>query len=378
MGTIETRVDGSPSSVNAAATWLRESARKALADAGDDLVSARSHAMSGFEGLAGDVYVDYDKTILTQVDTHANRVSDAAFVFEAYAARLRHMQDRMEAFRGAAAAGGLAVTGTVIHSPPDAIAPPPIYGPVTDEQRAAYDRGVDAYNVAAGKVALYNQLANDVQAEDNTFVDWVDANVTLLVESFVAPAAEALLNVVTNNPAAFTVGFSTEAGRRLLGNISDRLRGEADDLRSARRSGNPARRALGEAPETPGRIADLMESSKWLGRGGKLLGPAGVLVDSYAALEGDKPGGGLIAVTAGTAATAGVIDYVAGAPVTVPATVVIAGGVAVGVGVTLAVNEGWDALPDSVTDPVDDFVGGAWDGTKDLTSDGWNEVKSWL
>lgn len=31
-----------------------------------------------------------------------------------------------------------------------------------------------------------------------------------------------------------------------------------------------------------------------------------------------------------------------------------------------------------MTDPVDDFVGGAWDGTKDLASDGWGEVKSWF
>lgn len=40
--------------------------------------------------------------------------------------------------------------------------------------------------------------------------------------------------------------------------------------------------------------------------------------------------------------------------------------------------EGWDALRDSWTDPVEEFVGGAGDGTKDLAGDGWSEVKSWL
>ena len=378
MSTIETRVDGSPASVNAAGLWLRESAKKALADAGDDVVSARSHAMSGFEGRSGEAYVEADRAILTQVDGHADRLGEAAAVFEAYGARLRQMQDRMAEIRGAATAGGLSVSGTVIHAPPPAVAPPSLYGPVTEEQRASHERGVDAYHAAAGKVELYNRLAGDVQLESTSFTDWVDTHVTLLVETFDVPAVEALLGVVTDNLASFTIGFSTETGQRALSRISDRLQGEAEDLRSARRSGNPARRALGEAPETPGRIADLMESSKWLSRGGKLLGPAGVVIDSYGALEGDKPGGGLIAVAAGTAATAGVIAYVAAAPVTVPTTLVIAGGVAVGIGVSWAVNEGWDALPDSITDPVDDFVDGAWEGGKDLASDGWNEVKSWF
>lgn len=146
---------------------------------------------------------------------------------------------------GAGGPGGLSVTGTVIHSPPDAVAPPAMYGPVTPEQQAAHDRSVEAFNVAAGKVALYNQLVHDVQLEEVTFTDWVDANVTATVDTFDAPAVDKLLSVVTDNLANFTVGFSTEAGQRLLKNISTSLNDKASDLRSARRSGNPARRALG-------------------------------------------------------------------------------------------------------------------------------------
>lgn len=378
MGTIETRVDGSSASVKAAAQWLRESLKGALVDAGEDLVSARSHAMSGFQGLAGQAYVDCDKTVLVQVDDHADRVANAATVFEAYAARLQQMKDRMEVFRGAATAGGLTVSGTVIYSPPDAVAPPAIHGPVSPEQQAAYDGGVTEFEKAAGKVALYNQLANDKQHEDVSFIDWVDENLTAVTSVFDVPAVEKLLGVVKDNLANFTTGVSTELGQRALKDISNKLRGKADDLRSTRRSGNPARRALGNAPETPGRIADLLEESKWIGRGGKLLGPAGLLVDGYFALEGDKPGGGLLAVGFGAAATVGVIAYVATAPVSVPATVVVVGAVAVGVGVTYGVNAGWDALPDGVTDPVDDFVGGAWDGGKDLAGDAWEGATGWL
>lgn len=121
-----------------------------------------------------------------------------------------------------------------------------------------------------------------------------------------------------------------------------------------------------------------MEQSKWIGRGGKLLGPLGIGIDSYSALESDHPGGGLIAVGVGAAATAGTIALIATAPVTVPTAAAVGAGVAVGIGATWLANQGWDALPDSVTDPVDDFVGGAWDGAQDLASDGWGEVKSWF
>lgn len=285
-------------------------------------------------------YVDYDKTVVVQVDDHAERVGQAATVLEAYAARLQTMKDRMEAFRASARAGGLTVSGKVIHSPPDAVAPPALTGPVTQEQQAACDRGVDAFHEAAGKIALYNQIAHDTELEQVTFTDAVDANVTAVVDTFDAPAVDKLVSVVTDNLANFTTGFATEAGQRLLRNISNGLKDQADDLRGARRSGNPARRALGEAPETPGRMADLMEQSEWIGRGGKLLGPLGIGIDSCSALQSDHPGGGLLAVGAGAAATAGTIGLIATAPVSVPAVVVVGAGVAVGVGVTCGVNEG--------------------------------------
>ncbi len=178
-----------------------------------------------------------------------------------------------------------------------------------------------------------------------------------------------------NNVGTLGVAIATESGSTYLERRQFRLKGEAEDLRKARRSGNPARRALGNAPETAGRIRDLLEESKWLGRGGRALGPVGIAYDAYRGLESDKPAGGVLAAEAGAGAAA---LLVATAPVSVPTVVVVGGAVVAGAGAAWAATEGWDALPDGFTDPVDDFVGGAWDGTKDLAGDGWTEVKSWF
>lgn len=375
MSGFDTRVEGSPTSVRAAATWLRGPLKSALDDAGEDIVAARSSAMSSFHGLAGQAYADYDKTILTHVDAHAETAGAAADVFDAYAARLKQCQDRMEAYRAAATNMGLTVTGTVIHEPPPAKAVPPMYGPVTPEMQTAYDKAMDEHTAAAAKVELYNELLQSATNETNSFVEWVDANLTAVVDTFDNPAVEKLWQVIKDNAGNLGVAIASEGGEKAIEARQKRLLKEAEELRKARRSGNPAKRAIGDAPETPGRIRDLLEESKWLGKGGKLLGPIGFAYDAYNGLESDNPGGGLLAAAGGAGAAAIVV---ATAPVSVPTVAVVGAAVVVGIGASWAVSEGWDALPDGWTDPVDDFVGDAWDGTKDLAGDGWSEVKSWF
>lgn len=375
MSGFDTHVEGSPASVRAAGTWLRASLKAALTAAGEDVVAARSSAMSGFHGLAGQAYADYDKTILTHVDAHAEKTDSAADVFDAYATRLQQYKERMDSFRGAASTGGLTVTGTVVHEPPAAKAVAPMYGPVSPAMQAAYDQQMAAHTDAAAKVALYDQLVGDATNATNSFVEWVDSNLTANVDGFESPEVDKLWEVVKNNAGNLGIALSLESGSKYAENRAKRLAREAEDLRKARRSGNPARKALGNAPETPGRIRDLLEESKWLGKGGKVLGPIGFGYDAYQGLESDHPGGGLLAAGAGAGATALII---ATAPVSVPTIVVVGGAVVVGAGVAYGVNQGWDALPDGFTDSVDDAVGGAWDGTKDVAGDGWGEVKSWF
>lgn len=60
------------------------------------------------------------------------------------------------------------------------------------------------------------------------------------------------------------------------------------------------------------------------------------------------------------------IALIAAAPVSVPMLVSVGAGVAVGIGASALANWACDALPDSATDPVDDFVADAWDGAQNM------------
>lgn len=371
---IETRIEGSTASVEGAARWLRRSLEAGLEDASDRVVEAR-RAAGDWEGEAGTAYAAYAADIVTVTDAHVDRVGQAAGLLDDYAVRLRTAQDRMRDLRDEATAGGLVVVGTVIQPPADAVPPPVVMGPISPAQsdRIAADQA--AYDAQVAKIRLYDRIATDVAAEWQLFTDWVDTHLTTTTEELEAPDVSALESLVRENAGNLARAFGLEYGKRRLGDKAAALTDEADDLRAARRSGNPARRALGEAPDTPGRIDDLRGKADLLGKGSRLLGPVGTVIDTVDALESDSPAGGLLAAGAGLGTTALVI---ATAPVSVPGIVVVAGAVAVGAGATWLVTEGWDALPDDVTEPIDDFVEDRWDDTKDAVSDGWEAVTGWL
>jgi hypothetical protein len=371
---IETRIEGSTTSVDAAARWLRRSLKAGLEDASDRVVEAR-RAAADWEGDAGAAYTAYAGDIVTVTDGHVDRVAGAARLLDDYSARLRTAQDRMRDLRGEAVAGGLAVVGTVIQPPADAVPPPVVMGPISPAQSDQIAADQAAYDAQVAKIRLYDRIATDVAAEWQLFTAWVDTHLTPTPERLEAPDVSALESFVKENAGNLIRGFALEYGKRGLGEKAAALADEADDLRAARRSGNPARRALGEAPETPGRINDLRGKADLLGKGSRFLGPVGTVVDAVDALESDSPAGGLLAAGAGLGATALVI---ATAPVSVPGIVVVGGAVAIGAGATWLVNEGWDALPDDVTEPIDDFVEDRWDDTKDAVSDGWEAVTGWL
>lgn len=372
---IDTTVEGEEGSITAAATWLRSSLRRELDGAADDVTEARRTATSGFHGEAGDAYASYGREVLGHLDDHAARVGRAAGVFDDYAARLGRFRSAMEGFRAQARGGGLVVSGAVIQAPAPAVPPDVPVGPVAPELADQHARQVSAFETALARVELYNRLVVEVQAEDERFVDWVETHVVAEVASFTADAVDSLMEFLRDNVGNIAITGSMLSGERALQRRAGELADQARDLRRARRSGNPARRALGNAPDTPGRINDLLEQSRWAGRGSRLLGPAGTAVDVWFALEGESPAGGLVAAGLGIGATALVI---ATAPVSVPTAVVVGGAIVVGAGVTWLATEGWDALPDDLTEPVDEWVGDRWDDTKDLASDGWNEVKSWF
>lgn len=394
---IETRVPGDVASVRAAGRWLSGSLKPAVASAADHVTGARRTATSEWHGLAGNSYATFAGRLVTLSDDHETRVADAATAVEDYAVHLESVFERMRDLRGEAAAGGLTVSGTRIQPPAPAEAVPALPAEATPAQADTHAAAMRAHDAAVDKVVLYNALVDDVEREYQRHTDWIDSHLGPAataaeedggVNALVAQLQESWGPFLTGAGLEFADGKLAKKFRALLRDVAVNKR-RAAALRRARRSGHPGRRAEGRAPDAKTRIrgydeaADkALDHAKYLKLGGRLLGPVGVVVDGYFGYqeiqEGGSPGGVVLSSAGGALAAAGTVALIATAPVSVPvlATAVTAGVVAVGV--SWAVSEGWDALPDGFTDTVDDAVTDAWDAGTDAVSDGWDEVTSWF
>lgn len=277
---IDTYVPGNPGDVRAAALWLRSGLSNAVDSAAEDAQQARQ-AAHAWEGDAAEAYAAYAKTVVAAADAHRARVDKAAVVFELYASRLQSALDRMSALRSQASGGGLVVSDTRI-LPPSA--------PDTADDQATVD-GVNH------RVALYNRLAGDCVAEQESFTQWVSSHLRPAADD--AEDAPDVTKVVSGVIAAlgpFLLAAGIQFGEdRVIPQAARRLRqtgqllsDTADYNRAAKRSGNPARRVTYD-PEMVKQLArdaeNLKGSSRLLLHGGKLLGPLGIGVDVYSGYQ---------------------------------------------------------------------------------------------
>lgn len=398
---IDTEVLGEVSEVESGAAWLRESLRAGVDAAAEQTARARRTAQSDWHGLSGNAYATFAGTVVDLADDHVARIRRAADAFDDYAVHLRGVKEAMGGHRESARGGGLTVAGFVISAPPDVPALRGLPADATPAETTAWESDKAAYDAGVAKLELYDRLAGDVDREHSRHAEWI--------ESRLGPAAadaeedggtSELIVQVEKSWGQFLVGAGLQfgdgrlAGRiKRFGDLAGEYQRKADDLRRARRSGNPARRAEGNAPGARDRVRDyarnadeLAEHAKWLRLGGRALGPLGLLVDGYFGYQdiqdGESPTGVVLSSAGGTLAAAGVVAgagaLAAAGIVTAPVwgTALAAGAAAVGVG--WAISEGWDALPDGFTDAVDDTVMDAADAVGDTVSDGWDEVTSWF
>lgn len=381
---IDTEVLGSVSAVKRGATWLRDTLKPGVDGAAEQTAQGRRTAESEWHGLAGNAYASFDKQVVDLADGHAERIGRAADAFDDYAVHLQGVKDTMSGYRDEARGGGLSVTGFVIQAPPDVAALPALPADATPGEASAWEADKAAYDEGMAKIELYNRLAGDVDREFTRHSDWIDTHL--------GPAARdaeedggtnALIRQLEKSWGQLLTGAGLEFWQGALASKATRAvalateyQRKAADLRSARRSGNPARRAEGNAPGARDRVRDytrnadeLAENAKWLKLGGRALGPLGLVVDGYFGYQeiqdGGSPTGVVLSSVGGTVAAAGVVAVAATVGAPVLATAAVAGIAAVGVG--WAVSEGWDALPDDFTNAVDDTV-----------SDAWDEVTSWF
>ncbi|PTR36698.1 hypothetical protein C8K38_12391 [Rhodococcus sp. OK611] len=121
---IDTRIDGNPESIRAAATWLRTSLATETTSTVDQLYKARNLADAGWDGTAGEGFVTRSTDSASKADELAAVIGEQAQAFDDSAAQLQRSKDEMRAVLDAAAAAGLTVVGDVIEEPGPAPADP--------------------------------------------------------------------------------------------------------------------------------------------------------------------------------------------------------------------------------------------------------------
>ncbi|GAB2449927.1 hypothetical protein GCM10027062_33940 [Nocardioides hungaricus] len=163
---IDTEIQGSPASVESAASWLRSDLGKAVSSSADKLAGARSTASSDWDGAAGEAFTARIGSAVGRVDTLEAGITSVAGSLETYASRLSTLQNRMADIRGAAQTAGLTVTAYVIQDPgpgPANPGPPPA-GAVSPAAADAYEGAVASWNDYQAKVQAYNTAATDAAA----------------------------------------------------------------------------------------------------------------------------------------------------------------------------------------------------------------------
>lgn len=176
---IDTKIEGDPASVRAAATWLRDSLGGKVSDAIDSVYAARSTAESGWDGGAGEHFRARMTRGAVKADDLNKAVTDNAQNFDTFAADLQRFQADMQSVRTNAASAGLTVVGDVIEEPgpaPPSPGAPPVGEAATASAVASYNEVVLASNRHADLVEAYGEAqvaADEVRAQEQFVGDWM-------------------------------------------------------------------------------------------------------------------------------------------------------------------------------------------------------------
>lgn len=380
MSTIETRVDGEPEQVRTAAEWLDPRLKNAADEAADDTYRARGSTYGHWFGDSGPAYRSVATDLAQAADEARGRARDAAEKLRAYAGQLERMKEDFASMRGEASAAGLRVVGTVIHAPVNSLGFCP--GPGADQA------DIDAYDAYADKVDVYNEFATEVDERWTLLEDWIAGNLDGFATGLVDSKAKSLWEwFSTVNATAVSLHLNaTEAGwKRHISDLREaakETRARAAEVRSAARSGNPARRAsvAGENPRDLRRTArHLDDAAEAVRRGGRFVPFLGPVLDVVMAgsdiAGGDSPSSRLVELGAGVAGGLLVAGGIALAGVSAPvwgtALAVTAGAVAVGAGGRWLYE---NVVPQDVRESIDAGLGRAWDATTDFAEDAWGGV----
>ena len=391
---VETQIEGSPSSIEGAATWLRSRLEPKLTAAADAANSARRTAEMSWESVAGEEFVDLARRARDKVDELAGAATTMAGDLDAFAQKLKRSQEQMGDVRTSARGDGLSVIGFVVQHPGDGPARPPDYFEGTPEEVEDHDRRVAAYNAHQDLLRAYRDAESEAARIDRYY-----ASACRDLQDAYLPGTHAAwiltLGDIVGESAAAVIGVNLALNRSRLLQSAEDLVEEAtravEDLQA-----HPERylrrrwfffQTLDEARLEADRLAirgkleeaqDLLRQAdeladsralRYLGRAGKILGPLGVGLGVFndwqegetttqiAVSQGVSAGVGVAAGFGASVGTAALIGATAGSVVPGVGTAVGAVvGTVVGAGIAIFADGAIDSLFENGPD-----VGQAWD-----------------
>lgn len=394
---IETRVEGSPSSVRAAATFIGETLRDGVDRAGTARDKARSTARAAWDGDSAEAYRDFTARLVKAGDEQLTDLADAAEKLRAYAGKLERMQDRMQDRRAEAHGGGLKVAGSQIQEPDPAVRPDDLPAGATPAESDAWDAKNAAFAKQNDRIELYNRLVDEVLDDWDRLEEWVTANLQDFWTRAKTPSLASLALDELKVAPATLAGLVTDLHGQQLEELAKHweksgadLAGAAQTALSNRRSGHPGRKAAARNFDIQGArgeataLADAAKGAKRLARGIPLIGvglSVGLAANDIA--HGESPSsvgvGEVAAVVAGGAATVALVAV--GAPVIA----VVGGAAIVGVGASMAATYAYEELvPQDVREAFDDGLKEFGNDVADIGRDvgggakkAWDKVSFW-
>ncbi|PKH37471.1 hypothetical protein SAMN05192575_101453 [Nocardioides alpinus] len=399
---IETEIQGSPSSIEGAATWLRGSLEPELTAAADAANGARRDAEMGWSSVAGDEFVGIASRIRNSSDDLAAAAKKMAGDLDDFAGKLKRSQDQMADVRSTARSAGLGVAGFVVQHPGDGPARPPDDFEGTTEEVDAHNRRVAAYNAHQDLLTAYHDAETEAARIDRyyatacrelqeeylpgthaawilTLTDIVGASAAGVIGATIAlerskllQSAQDLVDEATraiNDLQAHPERYMKR--RWFFFQTLDEARLEADRL--------AIQGKLDEAEDLLRRADDVADSRalRYLGRAGKILGPLGLGLGVFndwqegetntqiAVSQGVSAGLGAAAGFGASVGTAALIGAAAGSVVPGVGTAVGAVvGTVIGAGVAIFADGAIDSLFENGPD-----VGQAWDEGVDALAD---------
>lgn len=161
---INTKIEGSPESIRAAARWLRGTLSSGVHDAVTQVYKARDNAERTWQGDAASAFRDKMHSGGRKADDLAAIADRAGQSFELYADDLHTAQAGMTRARDIARGAGLQMSGDVILEPGPAPAAPqalPTDGSASPQAVRAHNDAVVAQQAHAQQVDAYNQAAEE-------------------------------------------------------------------------------------------------------------------------------------------------------------------------------------------------------------------------